>query len=183
MTKVGVFVGSLRKEAFSGKVAHAVAAMMPNDFEMRFMNIGNLAMFNQDFDDENKTPSEWTQFRQDVKALDGLLFVTPEYNRSYTAVLKNALDIGSRPAGQNVWAGKPGAVIGISPGKLSAMASVMHLRQPLAFLDVRLMMQPEIFLGDAANLFGEDGQLTNESTKGFLQKFALQFADWVKMKK
>jgi chromate reductase len=135
-------------------------------------------MYNQDYDDEGHPPAEWTRFRKEVKALDGCLFVTPEYNRSFPPVLKNALDIASRPYGQNLWSGKPGAVIGVSPGKLGAFGAGNQLRQTMAFLNIFLMQQPEAYIGEAASLFDEQGKLTNQGTADFLRQYADAFAAW-----
>ncbi|MBP2638403.1 MAG: chrR [Firmicutes bacterium] len=179
MKRVGVLVGSLRKESFSRKVAKTLMALAPADFQLEEVEIGDLAMFNQDFDDEGRTPAEWTAFREGLKKFDAFLFVTPEYNRSVPAVLKNALDIGSRPYGKNVWDGKPGAVVSVTPGGLGAFGSNHHLRQTLMFLNVPAMPQPEAYIANAANLFGEGGTLTDGGTREFLQKFMESFVVWV----
>jgi chromate reductase len=176
--KIGVFTGSLRKESFSGKIARAVSAMMPENFEMKFEEIGSLEMFNQDYDDEGRTPPAWENFRREVKSLDGFLFVSPEYNRAMPAVLKNALDIAARPYGQNLWAGKPGAVIGVSPGRLGAFGAVQQFRQTMGFLNIFLMQQPEAYIGDAASLLNERGEITAPETRNFLQAYADAFARW-----
>lgn len=179
MKRVGVLVGSLRKESFSRKVAKTLMALAPADFQMEEVEIGGLAMFNQDFDDEGRTPAQWADFREGLKKFDAFLFVTPEYNRSVPAVLKNALDIGSRPYGKNVWDGKPGAVVSVTPGALGAFGSNHHLRQTLVFLNVPTMPQPEAYIANAANLFNNDGVLTDGGTRGFLQKFMDAFGVWV----
>ena len=124
-------------------------------------------------------PAEWVALRQQVKSCDGILFVTPEYNRSVPAVLKNALDVGSRPYGQSVWAGKPGAVVSVSPGTIGGFGANHHLRQSFVFLDIPAMQQPEAYIGGAAQLFDADGKLTNEATRDFLVKFMAAFAHWV----
>jgi chromate reductase len=112
--------------------------------------------------------------------LHGFLFVTPEYKRSITAALKNALDIASRPFGQNVWNGKPGAIISVTPGKLGAFGANHHLRQPMVFLNILLLQQPEVYLGNVAKLFNERGEVIDQDTKDFLQTFAGAFARWVR---
>jgi chromate reductase len=152
---------------------------MPGNFEMLPLEIGNLPMFNQDFDDESRTPAEWENFRKEVKRMDGFLFVTPEYNRSVTPVLKNALDIASRPFGCNVWDGKPGAVLSISVGKLGGFGANHALRQVLVYLNVLLMQQPEAYVGEVAALLDNNGEITNPGTKQFLSNFASAFARWV----
>ena len=114
-----------------------------------------------------------------MKSFDGVLFVTPEYNRSVPAVLKNAIDVGSRPYGESAWDGKPGAVVSVSPGHLSGFGADHHLRQSLVFLNIPTMAQPEAYIGDAAKLFDDRGNLTNESSSEFSRKFMLAFAEWV----
>ena len=151
---------------------------MNSQFDVKFLDIGHLTMYNQDFDDDGKTPKEWLDFRQEVKALDGVLFVTPEYNRSTSAVLKNALDIASRPHGKNVWGGKPGAVVGVSPSKMGSFGSVQHLRQTATCLNVNLMGQPEAYIGEVHTLVNEKG-LVNEGVKEFFKTFSNAFAAWV----
>jgi chromate reductase len=177
--KIGVLVGSQRKGSFSRKVAHCVSGLMPENFEMKPMEIGNLAIFNQDFDDENRVPAEWTAFRKEVESMDGYLFVTPEYNRSVTPVLKNALDIASRPYGHNAWNGKPGGIISVSVGKMGGFGANHALRQALVFLNVLLMQQPEAYISDAASLFDAEDNMTNLGTKQFLANFAAAFAQWI----
>jgi chromate reductase len=177
--KIGVFSGSLRKESFCRKTAHAISGMMPSTFEMKPIEIGNLAMYNQDYDDEGHPPEEWQRFRREVKDLDGFLFVTPEYNRSIPPALKNALDIGSRPYGQNVWGGKPGAIVSVTIGKLGAFGANHQLRQAVVFLNIYTMQQPEAYIGEAAALFDERGELKNQGTADFLQQYADAIAAWV----
>ena len=178
--KIAVFVGSLRKESFNRKTAIALTKLAPVSLAPEIIEIGHLPLYNQDYDDEHNPPEAWTEFRKRVKPFDGFLFVTPEYNRSVPAVLKNALDVGSRPYGQSVWGGgKPGAVISVSPGVIGGFGANHHLRQSLVFLDVHPMQQPEAYIGDAAKLFDRDGNVTNETTLKFLQDFMAAFADWV----
>ncbi len=177
--KIGVFVGSLRRASFSRSIAKAAAALAPAELEMSFVEIGGLPMFNQDFDDDGTTPEAWVRFRKEVAGLDGFLFVTPEYNRSMPAVLKNALDIASRPYGKNLWDGKPGGIISVSPGGLGGFGANHQLRQPLTFLNVPLLQQPEAYIGNVADLLDEKGGLKNESTRSFLKKYMEAFARWV----
>ena len=178
--KIGVFVGSLRKQSFSRKVAKVVMTALPEDFEAGIIDIGELAIFNQDYDDEGATPHELTRFREEVKALDGVLFVTPEYNRSVPPVLKNALDVGSRPYGQNVWDGKPGALIGVSIGAIGGFGAAQQVRQSLSFLNVPTLGQPEAYIGNAQPLFNDAGEIVNEGAKKFLAAYADAFAKWVR---
>jgi chromate reductase len=176
--KVGIFVGSLRKDAFTKKVAVCMSHMFNSNFAVEFVELDNLCMFNQDFDDEGRTPAEWVAFREKVSSLDAFLFVTPEYNRSIPAVLKNALDIASRPHGVNRWDGKPAAIAGVTPGSLGATMGVRSLRVPLEFLNVRLMMQPEVYLAHADQMFDAQGNLNAHSAK-FLQTFIDAFMAWI----
>ena len=125
------------------------------------------------------TPAQWTAFRQRVKAADAVLFVTPEYNRSVPAVLKNALDVGSRPYGSSVWDRKPGAIVSCSPSAIGAFGANHHLRQSLVFLNVPTMQQPEAYVGHADKLFDEHGKLVSDGTRKFLQEFMQAFANWV----
>jgi chromate reductase len=175
--QIAVLIGSLRKESFSRKTANALMVLAPESLKLEILEIGELQMYDQDLEDA--PPAAWMEFRNRLKGFDGVLFVTPEYNRSVPAVLKNAIDVGSRPYGKNVWNGKPGAVVSVSPGVLGGFGANHHLRQSLVFLNVPTMQQPEAYIGDAANLFDEKGNLANESTREHLQKFMAAFADWV----
>jgi len=177
--KIAVLVGSLRKESYNRKMAHALAGLAPPSLKLEIIEIGGLPLYNQDYDDEGKPPEPWTAFRERVKAFDGVLFVTPEHNRSVPAALKNAIDVASRPYGKSVWAGKPGAVVSVSPGAMGGFGANHHLRQSLVFLDVPVMQQPEAYIGGAAQLFDADGRITNEKTREFLVRFMEAFATWV----
>jgi chromate reductase len=177
--KIGVLVGSLRKESFCRKIAKALKTLAPTSFELEEIELGELAIYNQDFDDEGSPPSSWTAFRERMKKFDAILFVTPEYNRSVPAVLKNAIDVGSRPYGQSIWDGKPGAVVSVSPGGLSGFGANHHLRQSLVFLNIPAMQQPEAYIGNAATLFDASGALVSENTRDFLQNFMDAFVNWV----
>ncbi len=177
--KIAVFVGSLRKESLNRKMAEALMKLAPESLIFEIIEIGGLPLYNQDDDDEGKPPSAWTTFRDRVKSFDGFLFVTPEYNRSVPGVLKNALDVGSRPYGQSVWGGKPGAVISVSPGAIGGFGANHHLRQSLVFLDVPTMQQPEAYIGGAAQLFDSGGDITNETTRELLKRFMHAFKGWV----
>ncbi len=177
--KVAVFVGSLRKESFNRKMARVLTSLAPEGLTLEVIEIGGLPLYNQDLDDEGRPPAAWTEFRGRVKPFDGVLFVTPEYNRSVPGVLKNAIDVGSRPYGQSVWAGKPGAVISVSPGTIGGFGANHHLRQSRVFLDVPALQQPEAYIGGAAQLFDAAGNLTNENTLKFLRGFMKAFEAWV----
>lgn len=175
---IGIFVGSLRRDSFSRSIAKAAASLAPSELSVKFIEIGDLPLYNSDFDDDDNPPEAWVRFRKEVNGLDGFLFVTPEYNRSVPAVLKNALDVGSRPYGHNAWGGKPGAIISVSPGNLGAFGANHHLRQPMVFLNVLLLQQPEAYIGNVASLLNENGELINEQTRSFLKDYMAAFAKW-----
>ena len=172
-----VLVGSLRKESLNRKMALALAELAPATLRLGIVEIGQLALYNAD--EEASPPAAWTALRERIRAADALLFVTPEYNRSVPATLKNALDVGSRPARKSVWNGKPGAVVSVSPGAIGGFGANHHLRQSLVFLNVAAMPQPEAYIGGAEKLFDASGKLANDSTRTFLQKFMQTFATWV----
>ena len=177
---VAVIVGSLRKESFNRKIAHALAAVAPSTLKFEIVEIGDLALYNQDLEGADITPpAAWSSFRKQVKSADAVLFVTAEYNRSVPAALKNAIDVGSRPYGQSVWSGKPCAIISSSIGAVGGFGANHHLRQSLVFLDMPVLQQPEAYIGAADKLFGADGKLNNEGTAGFLKKYAETFAVWI----
>src|SRR5438067_11376960 len=174
---VAVLVGSLRKESFNHKMANAMIAMAPEPLKLEIVEIRQLPLYNQD--DDANPPAASAAFKQRVQKADAVLFVTPEYNRSMPGVLKNAIDIASRPYGKSAWTGKPGAVISVSPGAIGGFGANHHLRQSLVFLDVPALQQPEAYIANAAGLFGPDGTLTNDSTREFLTKFMAAFARWI----
>ena len=176
--KIGILVGSLRKESFNRKIAEAVKVMAPESFEMEEVELGALAIYNQDLDDEGNPPQAWMDFREKISRYDAFLYVTPEYNRSVPALLKNALDVASKPLGKNAWGRKPAGVISVSPGALGGFGANHHLRQILVCLNVPTMPS-ETYIGNAATLFNEDGTLADEKTKEHLKKFMLNFAVWV----
>jgi chromate reductase len=172
--KVAVLVGSLRQGSFSRLAADALERLAPAGLSLEQVPIGHLGFYNQDLD--SNPPAEWVEFRERIGSADAVLFVTPEYNRSVPAVLKNAVDIGSRPYGQGALSGKPAAVASVSPSALGGFGANQHLRQSLAVLDMAVMGQPEAYWGGAHTFFGEDGELVNAATekvmKGFIDAFA-----------
>lgn len=174
--KIAVLVGSLRKESFTRKIAKELAAMLPAGLQPEFVEIGDLPLYNEDM--EAQTPEAWKKFRETMKTMDGFIFATPEYNRSVPAVLKNAVDVGSRPYGKSIWGGKPGAVISVSPGGIGGFGANHHLRQTLVCVDVYTMPQPEAYVSGVAGLLDKEGHVTNESTRGYLQSFADAFGAW-----
>lgn len=175
--KIGVIVGSLRKESFNLKTAKALIEIAPQTLSLELVSIGELPLYNQDFDAE--PPQQYEAFRDKIRSFDGFLFVTPEYNRSVPAVLKNAIDVGSRPYGKNAWDTKPAAVISVSISALGGFGANHHLRQSLVFVNVPVMAQPEAYIGNAQGLFDEDGRLANESTKEFLKNILSAFEKWM----
>ncbi len=177
--KIAVLVGSLRKESFSRKMAKALMKLASGSLSLEIVEIGGLPLYNQDLDDTGDPPAAWTGFRERLKKFDGVLFVTPEYNRSVPGVLKNAIDVGSRPYGKNAWAGKPGAVVSVSPGDIGGFGANHHLRQSMVFLDMPAMPQPEAYIGKAVDLFDERGDFANNPTREFAEKFMQSFAAWV----
>lgn len=174
--KVAVLVGSLRKASINRKVANALAELAPASLSLGIVEIGELALYNEDIDVD--PPAAYKAFRDQLRASDAVLFVTPEYNRSVPGVLKNAIDVGSRPYGQSSFGKKPGAVISVSPGAVGGFGANHHLRQSLVFLDVPCMQQPEAYVGGAATLFDEHDKLS-EKTRPFLQSFIDSYAAWV----
>ncbi len=176
--KIAVIVGSLRKESFNLKTAKALMAMAPESLSLELLDIDGLPWFNEDL--EADPPKEWVTLREKIGAADGLLFLTPEYNRSVPGVLKNAIDVGSRPYGENSWDGKPAAIVSVSIGNISGFGANHHLRQSLVFVNVPTMAQPEAYIGEAAALFDDNGKLTNDSTKEFLKSFMEAFEKWVR---
>lgn len=174
---VAVLVGSLRKDSLNRKMANALKELAPANLALEIVEIGQLPLYNEDLETP-APPAAWQTFRERVARADAVLFVTPEYNRSVPAAIKNALDVGSRPYGHSVWNGKPGAVVSVSPGALAAFGANHHLRQSLVFLNVLAMQQPEAYIGGAAQLFDADGKLANAGTQKFLAGFMQAFADW-----
>lgn len=177
MHNVAVIVGSLRKDSINRKVANALVEVAPSGLKLSFVEIGQLPIYNQDGDDN--PPAEWMAFRERIRAVDAVLFVTPEHNRSIPAALKNAIDIGSRPYGKSVWNNKPGAVVSASPGAVGGFGANHHLRQSLVFLNIPAMAQPEAYIGGADKLFDASGKLVNDGTRKFLQDFMQAYAAWV----
>ena len=175
--RVAVLVGSLRRESFTRKVANALVKVAPANLSLTFVEIGNVSYYNQDL--EATPPPDWLALRESIRAADAVLFATPEYNRSVPGVLKNAIDVASRPYGKSAFDKKPGAVVSVSPGQLSGFGANHHLRQMLVFLNVPTLQQPEAYIGGADKLFDQTGALANDSTREFLTKFMAAFAEWI----
>ncbi|GAB7523361.1 NADPH-dependent FMN reductase [Paraburkholderia sp. 2C] len=179
--QIAVIVGSLRRESFNRQLAHALISLAPTEFKFEFVEIGNLPLYNQEYDADFPEPAR--HFKRQIESADALLFVTPEYNRSMPGVLKNALDWGSRPWGHSSWGGKPGAVCGTSPGAMGSALAQQHLRNVLAYLDVPTMGQPEIFVKHDPSRIDANGAIVNDDTREFLQTFVDTFVAWVKKHK
>lgn len=177
---VAVLIGSLRKQSFNRKMARALMELSPPSLKMEIVEIGNLPFYDQDLDEAGgQVPAPWSAFRQRIKGFDAVLFVTPEYNRSVPGVLKNALDVGSRPYGQSAWEKKPAAIISVSPGAVGGFGANHHLRQSLVFLDMPVLQQPEAYIANASKLFDDAGKVANGDTLEFLKKFLAAFEAWV----
>lgn len=177
MTKVGVVVGSIREGSFSGRVAKALVGLLPADFEVTYLEIDQLPLYNQDSD--ANSPAEYIAFREKVGAQEAYIFVTPEHNRSIPAALKNALDVASRPYGENKWGGKPALIASQSPGAISGFGANHHLRQMLTFLNVFTVQQPEVYIAETPTLFGDNGEFLQDGTQEFLQSAVDQFTSLV----
>ncbi|WP_312569144.1 NADPH-dependent FMN reductase [Comamonas sp.] len=178
--QVAIIVGSLRKDSFNRQLAQAIMKMAPEGVHFQEVAIGDLPLYNQDADGNEVAAVK--QFRDALRGVDGVLFLTPEYNRSIPGVLKNALDQGSRPYGHSVWDGKPAAVAGMSPGAIGTALAQQHLRNILAYLNMPTLGQPEMFLQYKDDFFTADGAVS-ERSHAFIQKFVQQVADWVKAHK
>lgn len=176
---IGILVGSLRKESFNKKIAQFILEQKSDNVNYHIIEIGDLPLYNQDFDDDGTPPESYTRFRHAIAPLDGVLFITPEYNRSVPAVLKNAIDVGSRPYGKNHWDGKPGGVISSSIGAYGGFGANHHIRQSLVFVNMLTMQQPEAYLGNIQDAVAEDGKIDLQATKDMLISFKKAFENWV----
>jgi chromate reductase, NAD(P)H dehydrogenase (quinone) len=176
--RIAVIVGSLRRESFNRQLADALAKLAPPELEFAQVRIDDLPLYDQDDDSHQAEPVR--RMKTQLADSQGLLFVTPEYNRSIPGVLKNAIDQASRPYGQSAWADKPAGIVGISIGAIGTAVAQQHLRTVLAYLDVPTLGQPEIFLQHKPGFFAPDGSIANDGTKQFLQKFMDRYVDWVK---
>ncbi len=180
-TSVAVIVGSLRKEAFSLKTARAAVKLAPASLKFDVITLRGLSFYNQDL--EAAPPADWVAFRDRVRGAGAVLFVTPEYNRSVPGVLKNAIDVGSRPYGKSVYDGKPAGVISNSPGAIGGFGANHHLRQSLTFLNMPVLQQPEAYVGGVGDAFDDKGELVKESLRDFLAKYMAAYAAWVAQQK
>ena len=175
---IAIIVGSLRKDSINRKVARSLCALAGDKLDCSIVEIGDLPLFNQDL--EGAPPDAWTRFREQIAAADGILFVTPEYNRGVPGVMKNAIDVGSRPYGASVWERKPAAIVSASPGSIGGFGANHQLRQACVFLDMPLMQQPEAYLGHVTpDSFDDEGCLKEGPLQQLIEKLAGAFADWV----
>jgi len=175
---IAVIVGSLRKGSFNRLIAQALQKLAPSSLKLEIVEIGQLPLYNSDLEELDR-PQSWTDFRERTRRADGVIFVTPEYNRSVPAALKNAIDVGSRPYGQSVWQTKPAAVISSSPGHIGGFGANHHLRQSLVFLDMPVLQQPEAYIGGVDKLFDKQGNLTNPNSQEFLTKLLTAYDTWL----
>src|SRR4051794_16840209 len=177
--RIAVVVGSLRKESYNRKLASAMKKLGPQDFSFHDLRIDDLPLYNQDND--GNPPEQVKRLKAEVGSSQGIMFVTPEYNRSIPGVLKNAIDHASRPYGQSAWNGKPAGVLGASPGAPGTSMAQQHLRNILAYLDVPTLGQPEAFIQVNDGFFDAAGDIANADTKRFLQGWIDRYAAWMKM--
>lgn len=175
--EVAVLVGSLRKRSFNRMLANSLAQIALPKLSLQVAEIGDLPLYNQDLEDD--MPTAWQTVRDHVAAKDAALFVSPEHNRSVPALLKNAVDVLSRPYGACALTGKPAAIVTSSPGAMGGIGASRHLQQCLACLGVRVMPTPEVYIGNVADLFDEQGALVNPGTVVFLEKFIAAFSQWI----
>jgi chromate reductase len=175
--EVAVLVGSIRTESITRGIARALIAAAPPQLVPAFVEFETMPIYNEDLESQN--PPEWVVFRSKILSVDAVLFVTPEYNRSIPGGLKNALDVGSRPLGKNVWDGKPGAVVSVTPGAMGGFGANHHLRQSLVFLNVLAMAQPEAYIGHAEQIADESGNIAAPDTAVFFKKIMDSFAAWI----
>jgi chromate reductase len=178
--KIAIIVGSLRKDSINRKVARSICAIRGDNLDCSMVDIGALPLYNQDLD--NSPPEQWVRFREQVAAADGVLFVSPEYNRGVPGVLKNAIDVGSRPYGQSVFDKKPAAIVTASPGSIGGFGANHQIRQACVFLNMPMMQQPEAYLGHVTeDSFDADGCLKEGPLKQLITNLAHAFHDWVDM--
>lgn len=176
--KIGIIAGSLRKASFSKKIAKALMDLQPEGITFETISIDDLPVYNQDFDDFNEVPESYIALRKKLKECSGFIFITPEHNRSIPAVLKNVMDIGSRPAEDTVWDNKPAAIFSSSPGNISAFGANHHLRQCFVYLDLLTMQQPEVYIANISEWFDENDSIKDKENKKFLKSAVDAYVEW-----
>jgi chromate reductase len=180
--KIAILVGSLRKESYNRKIARAMCAIRDDNLDCSMVEIGDLPLYNQEYDSAPQQPEQYVRFRDQIRSADGVLFVSPEYNRGIPGVLKNAIDVGSRPYGQSVFDKKPAAVVTASIGAIGGFGANHQIRQSCVFLNMPVMTQPEAYLGNVGDdAFDENGNLKDGGLKDVVTKVAHAFHDWVDM--
>ena len=180
--KIAIIVGSLRKDSLNRKIARSICALRGDNLDCQMVEIGDLPLYNQDYDVQRQQPEAYVRFREQIAAADGILFCTPEYNRGVPGVLKNAIDVGSRPYGRSVWDRKPAAIVSASIGAIGGFGANHQLRQACVFLNMPVMQQPEAYLGNISDdNFDADGCLRDGPLKDIVTTLAHAFHDWVEM--
>src|SRR6476659_6818668 len=180
--RIAIIVGSLREGSLNRRVARSICALRNDNLECSMIEIGDLPLYNQDYDALPEQPPQYTRFRDQIRPVDGVLFCSPEYNRGVPGVLKNAIDVGSRPYGQSVWDRKPAAIVTASPGAIGGFGSNHQIRQACVFLNMPVMQQPEAYLGHVTDdSFDDSGCLKDGPLKGLVEKLAHSVHDWVDM--
>lgn len=181
MKKIKIFtlVGGISKNSLNQKYFEAIKDLNLSDFEFTTFDIAELPFYSQDL--EKDLPKSVKKLKEMIQSADGILFITPEYNRSFPGVLKNAIDWASRPYGQNAWKDRPAAILGASPGATGTFGAQQHIRQSLAYLNMRVLGQPEVYFGQADKAFNEQNELVNEKTEEILQLFFETFKNWINL--
>ena len=177
MYTIAVLVGSLRRESINRKLAKALAKLGQGKFKFHFVELGDIPIYNEDLWQD--PPAAVLRMKKDIETADAVLFATPEYNRSIPPVVKNAIDWGTRPWGKNSWAGKPASIVGTSPGAVGTAVAQTHLRGIAPILELVLMGQPEVYLVNKPGLIDENDDITDDTTREFLQAYLDRFAAWI----
>lgn len=175
---IGILIGSLRKDSFNRKIAENLVELFNSDYSYEFIDIADLPLYNEDID-QNNPPASYVSYRDKLASFDAFLFFTPEYNRSMPAVLKNALDVGSRPYGKSKWDGKPAGIVSVSPGAIGAFGANHHLRQCLTFLNMHPIQQPEMYIGNVTQILDDNGKINSEESLKLCKNFVQKFEEWI----
>lgn len=177
LPKVAVIVGSLSRNSANRAFATALGKAAAHKLDFHFVELGELPLYNHDYDADY--PAAGRRFKKDIESADAVLFVTPEYNRTFSAVIKNAIEWGSRPWGQNSWAGRPGAVIGVTPGAVGTSAAQSQLRAVVPVLDIALLAQPELYINIRPGQIDENGEIVDDALKALVDGWVERFSDWI----